>query len=194
MQSKASKGSVVLIVIITIAVIVVIGGSYWFFKGRSRESLPSAPTAALPKMANLPEKEPEIKPPPKPAYAPDAPVLEQARKALREGITPAEAVVMAKNLPDKPESTDAAFLLLEYAADGGNAEAAKAVGEYYDPSLDFASGSIHKNPTSAYEWYRTALAGGNSETTVRLEGLRKWLLQRAQEGSADAQALLENWR
>ena len=42
----------------------------------------------LPRMANLPPKKEAILPPPPPSYTPDAPVLEKARKALREGITP----------------------------------------------------------------------------------------------------------
>ena len=194
MQSKPRSGAFVWRVVIAIALIATIGAGYWLFKGKGKETLPPAPAPPLPKMANLPQKEPEIKLPPKPTYAPDAPIIEQARQALREGITPADAFAMAATLPDKPERPDAAFLLLEYAAESGNAEAAMAVGEYYDPSLDQPSGSIRKNPASAFEWYQAALAGGHAESRNRLADLRRWVIVSAEKGSANAQALLENWR
>ena len=195
MQSKPRSGTFQWRVITAIALIAVIAGGYWLFRDTRKESLPPAPAPAppLPKMANLPPREPEIKPPPKVTYAPDAPVLEQARQALREGIAPADAVVMAATLPDEPERADAAFLLLEYAAESGNAEAAMAVGEYYDPGLDLPSGSIRKNPARAFEWYQAALAGGHTESKNRMAGLRRWVVASAEKGSADAQALLENW-
>ena len=173
--------------------VAVIWAGYWLFKDHGEETLPPAPSPSLPKMANLPQKKPELKPPPKPTYSADAPVLEQARQALREGITPADALAIAAALPEKPERADAAFLLLEYAAESGNAEAAMAVGEYYDPSLDLPSGSIRKNPALAFEWYQTALAGGYTDTKNRLVGLRRWVVASAEKGSVDAQALLENW-
>ncbi|MBW2657768.1 MAG: hypothetical protein JRC59_08745, partial [Deltaproteobacteria bacterium] len=113
----------------------------------------------LPRMANLPPKKEAIVPPPPPSYTPDAPVLEKARKALREGITPEAALALAKALPESPERRDAAFLLLEFAADSGNAEAALAVARYYDPTDKAPSGTIRKNPETAYGWYTEALAG-----------------------------------
>ncbi len=191
MQSNPPNSNTTWMVIIAISLIAVIGGGLWLFKGNDQETLPPAPAPSLPKMANLPQKEPEIKPPPEPAYEPDAPVLEQARQALRDGITPAGALAMAASLPDKPERADAAFLLLEYAADSGNADAAMAVGAYYDPSLDLPSGSIRKDPARAYEWYQTALAGGQADSKDRLDGLRRWVVASAAGGSADAQVLLE---
>ena len=193
MQSKPRSGAFIWMVIIAIALIALIGGGYWLFKDNGKETLPPASTPSLPKMANLPQKEPDIKPPYKPIYAPDAPILEQARQALREGITPADAFAMAATLPDKPERADAAFLLLEYAAESKNAEAAMAVGEYYDPGLDLPSGSIRKNPARAFEWYQAALAGGHTESKNRLADLRRWVVASAEKGSADAQTLIENW-
>jgi hypothetical protein len=193
MQNPMRKASFLWMAITAISLVAVIWAGYWLFKDHGKETLPPAPSPSLPKMANLPRKKPEIKPPPKPTYAPDAPVLEQARQALREGTTPAEALAMAAALPEKPERADAAFLLLEYAAESGNAEAAMAVGEYYDPSLDLPSGSIRKNPAHAFEWYQIALAGGHTEARNRLTDLRQWVVASAENGSADAQALLETW-
>jgi len=193
MQNQMRRASFLWMAITAISLVAVIWAGYWLFKDHGKETLPPAPSLPLPKMANLPRKKPEIKPPPKPTYAPDAPVLQQARQALREGIAPAEALAMATALPEKPERADAAFLLLEYAAESGNAEAAMAVGEYYDPSLDQPSGSIRKNPAHAFEWYQIALAGGHTEARNRLTNLRRWVVASAENGSADAQALLETW-
>ncbi|MBR9985993.1 MAG: hypothetical protein KFF68_08790 [Desulfosarcina sp.] len=193
MQDRMRKASLLWIAITALALVAVIWAGYWLFKDHGEETLPPASSPSLPKMANLPSKQAEINPPPKPTYAPDAPVLEQARQVLREGITPAEAFAMAATLPDKPERADAAFLLLEYAAESGNAEAAMAVGEYYDPSLELPSGSIRKNPAQAFEWYQIALAGGATESRNRLTDLRRWVVASAENGAADAQALLDAW-
>jgi len=193
MQSQMRRASFLWMAITAISLVAVICGGYWLFKDHGKATLPPASSPSLPKMANLPSKKPEIKPPPKPTYAPDAPVLEQARQALREGITPADALAMAATLPEKPERADAAFLLLEYAAESGNAEAAMAVGEYYDPSLHLPSGSIRKNPAHAFEWYQIALEGGHTESRNRLADLRRWVVASAENGAADAQALLETW-
>ena len=148
----------------------------------------------LPRMANLPPKKEAILPPPPPSYTPDAPVLEKARKALREGITPEAALALAKALPESPERRDAAFLLLEFAADSGNAEAALAVARYYDPTDKAPSGTIRKNPETAYDWYTEALAGGQENAKTRLAQLRSWVEEQANQGSYEARELLNDWR
>ncbi len=148
----------------------------------------------LPRMANLPPKKEAILPPPPPSYTPDAPVLEMARKALREGITPEAALALAKALPESPERRDAAFLLLEFAADYGNAEAALAVARYYDPTDKAPSGTIRKNPETAYGWYTEALAGGQETAKTRLAQLRSWVEEQANQGSYEARELLNDWR
>jgi hypothetical protein len=174
--------------VIISGLLMIIFGGYWALKG-DRE--PVQPTK-LPRMANLPPR-PETTTPPPPSYAPDAPVLEQAREALREGISPAEAVTMAKTLPDRPERADAAFLLLEYAAERGNTEAAFAVGLFYDPAYEGSSGSIRKNPITAYEWYQKALAGGQKQAQDQLARLRLWVEEKAEQGSGQAKELLSSW-
>ncbi len=148
----------------------------------------------LPRMANLPPKKEAIPTPPPPSYTPDAPVLEQARQALRDGLTPEEAVALARSLPESPERADAAFLLLEYAADSGNAEAALAVARYYDPTDKEPSGTIRKNPETAYVWYKDALTGGQEKAKTHLAELRRWVEAQAQDGSFEARELLNAWR
>jgi cytoskeletal protein RodZ len=180
--------------IIGLVVIVVAGYLVWKSFQVEKAIPKGAQKSELPRMANLPPKKETIPPPPPPSYTPDAPVLEQARKALREGISPEEALALARSLPDSPERADAAFLLLEYAADSGNAEAALAVARYYDPADKEPSGTIRKNPQTAYNWYREALTGGQEKAKKNLAQLRSWVEAQADEGSHEARELLKNWR
>lgn len=181
-----------------IVLILIIAAGIWFLR-RGQETVskttPGKKTAPaeLPRMANLPPPEPTPTPL-IPSYGPNAPVIEQARKALREGIDPAGAVALSKTLPESPERPDAAFLLLEYAAEEGNAEAALAVGRYYDPVYGGPSGSIRKNPETAYEWYQEALAGGQEDAKEYLAKLQQRIQEQATNGSRKAQTLIKRWR
>lgn len=189
MRRSRRKGNQTLMALMVIVLVAVILAGYWVFRGDREKALPPG----RPPIADLPPKKTIPKPPP-PSYPPDAPVLEQARKALREGVSPAEAVELADSLPDRPEKADAAFLLLEYAADSGNAEAALAVGRYYDPSDDRPSGSIQKNPLTAREWYERALAGGQGKAKKQLAKLREWAEEKSEKGSLEARELLNTWK
>jgi len=180
--------------IIGLVVLVVAGYLVWQSFQVDEVKPKEAQKPELPRMANLPPKKEAIPPPPPPSYTPDAPVLEKARKALREGITPEAALALAKALPESPERRDAAFLLLEFAADSGNAEAALAVARYYDPTDKAPSGTIRKNPETAYDWYTEALAGGQENAKTRLAQLRSWVEEQANQGSYEARELLNDWR
>jgi TPR repeat protein len=193
-NSDQARFWIVTAALILVFVVMAMGG-YLLLK-ESPESVPKVEQTAepaLPRMANLPEKKSPITPPPPPSYPPDAPVLEQAREALREEISADDAVILAKSLPASPERADAAFLLLEYAADKGNAEAALLVARYYDPTDETQSGTIRKNPETAYEWYREALSGGQDEAGKQLARLHLWVEVQAQQGSFEARQLLKNW-
>jgi len=180
--------------IVGMVVIVVTGYLVWQSFQVDEVKPKEAQKPELPRMANLPPKKEAIPPPPPPSYTPDAPVLEKARKALREGITPEAALTLAKALPESPERRDAAFLLLEFAADSGNAEAALAVARYYDPTDKAPSGTIRKNPETAYGWYTEALAGGQESAKTRRAQLRSWVEEQANQGSYEARELLNDWR
>ena len=147
----------------------------------------------LPRMANQP---PKIKAPEPitPSYAPDAPLLEQVREAMRKGIDPDSALAMAKSLPDQPERADAAFILLEYAAEAEIGEAALEVGRYFDPTYAGDSGTIVKDPEVAHDWYQLALSQGLLEADVHLSNLKQWVTKQAAEGSYKARQLLKNWQ
>lgn len=176
-------------------VITVIVGGYFAWRG-SRQAVPTKETSEptkLPRMANLPPKQEAPKPAP-PPYSPDAPLLEQVRAVMREGIDPEDAVVLAKSLPQKPERADAAFILLEYAAEAGHAEAALIVALYFDPSATDDSGTIIKDPEAAYEWYQVALSGGQPQAQNHLSDLRRWVQKEAAQGSREAREVLTNWQ
>jgi hypothetical protein len=183
------------ILITAVIIIIIISGGY--LAGRLlREDVSTQQAvepAELPRMANFPPKEaaPEPVPPP---YSSDAPLLEQAREAMRKAIDPEGAVALAKSLPDKPERADAAFILLEYAAEAGHAEAALMVARYFDPTDTEDSGTIMKDPAVAYEWYQTALSGGQPQAQNHLSNLRQWVKKEAAQGSAEARELLKNWQ
>ena len=130
----------------------------------------------------------------KPAYTEKAVALAKAREALKNGIDPAEAVKLAKNLPDSEEKPDAVFLLLEYAADNGDMDAAVEVGRFYDPTDDIPSGSIRKNAAQAYGWYKDALFEGSQAAKEKLARLKKWVEQHAARGDVKAKELLKRWK
>ena len=183
------------ILITVAAVITVVVGGYFTWRG-SRQAVPTKETAeptTLPRMANLPPKKEAPKPVP-PSYSPDAPLLEQVRNTMRKGIDPEDAVVLAKSLPQKPERADAAFILLEYAAEAGHAEAALIVARYFDPTSTDDSGTIIKDPAAAYEWYQVALSAGQPEVQNHLSDLRQWVQKESARGSREAREVLTNWK
>ena len=183
------------ILITAVVVIILVAGGYFAWRV-SRQDVPvkekDEPTQ-LPRMANLPPKKETPKPAP-PPYSSDAPLLEKVREAMRKGIDPEAAVALAKSLPDKPERADAAFILLEYAAEAGHAEAALMVARYFDPTHTQDSGTIIKDPAVAFEWYQAALSGGRQQAENHLSDLKLWLENEALQGSAEARELLNNWQ
>jgi cytoskeletal protein RodZ len=193
-KSRERFWIVVIAGIVGLVVIVVAGYLVWQSFQVDEVKPKAAQKSELPRMANLPPKKEPIPSPPPPSYTPEAPALEKARKALREGISPEDALALANSLPESPERADAAFLLLEFAADSGNAAAALAVARYYDPTDKEPSGTIYKNSESAYDWYTEALAGGQENAGTRLAKLRSWVEAQAAQGSSKARELLNTWR
>lgn len=183
-------------ILITAAIVILlIVGGYIIWRVSKPEApiIEKAEPAKLPRMANLPPKKELPKPVP-PPYPSDAPLLERVRETMRKGIDPEAAVALAKSLPDKPERADAAFILLEYAAEAGHAEAALMVARYFDPTQTEDSGTIIKDPAAAYDWYRQAMSGGQQQAENHLSGLKQWVENEALQGSVDARELLKNWQ
>ena len=181
---------------ITVVIVIFVVAAGYFTWRALRQAVPTRETtepAKLPRMANLPPKE-EATHTVAPPYSPDAPLLEQVREAMRKGIDPEDAVALAKSLPPKPERADAAFILLEYAAEAGHGEAALIVARYFDPTSTDDCGTIIKDPAAAYEWYRVALSKGHPEAQNHISDLRQWLQKEAAQGSGEAREVLTNWQ
>jgi len=168
------KGRPLLVCIVIVLSVILVGLLYW---DRGRR-----PSEGLKKLPHMPDK--VVTEPAPPPYPPDAPLLVEVRKAFSKGLTPSEAVAMAKSLPEGPERPDAAFLLWEYAAEHNIAEAALMVAQYYDPLYKGSSGTIRKNPDMALQWYEQALAGGQGKAGGALVALRAWAEEQKKRGSA----------
>jgi hypothetical protein len=119
--------------------------------------------------------------------------LARAREHLAGPADPVQGINIAKKLREEEGGADAAFLLAEDAAGKGNAEAMLLTGNFYDPANSAPSGSIIKDAEQALFWYRQASRAGLTEAKTHLAALRAWLEAEAAKGSADAQALLENF-
>ena len=137
-----------------------------------------------------PPKEDTKEPPKEEPKAPPKPALTQAREYLAGQANPVEGVKLAKELRADKDGADAAFLLVEDAAQKGNAEAMLLTGGYFDPADNAASGSIKKDPGEALSWYKKAKAAGSPDAEARLNALRAWAQAEAAKGSTEAKQLL----
>jgi len=118
--------------------------------------------------------------------------VEEARLALRDPNTSAaEEIDKAHRMPTNLDGADAAFLLLEDAANvKHDGQAAFEVGRYYDPLDTAPNGTIKKRASRACSYYRMAQAAGIGDAAARLDGLKLWAEQKASDGDADAEATL----
>lgn len=133
--------------------------------------------------------------------APQAPVavppLQQAREHLRGTADPGTSLDLARPLRTPTASaddSDAAFLLLEDAAQKGHAEAMFRVGQFYDPQCGLPRGSIPADMTQAKHWYENAKNKGWQEADAALAALRRHVEAKAAQGDAEAIMLLRNWK
>lgn len=118
---------------------------------------------------------------------------EQVRDFLRGSGTPADALSLSKQLPTASvDDQDALFLLMEAAADGGNAEAMLTVARFYNPADASPSGTIIKDAEQAFIWLSKAKATPemSAEAAKGLASLREWLQARVATDPA-AKTLLD---
>ena len=123
--------------------------------------------------------------------------LRMARELLRGQAQPEQSLEAAKPLRTaqaSPEQSDAAFLLLEDAAQKGNAAAMYMVAQFYDPQSSLPRGSLPVDLTQAKRWYEAALQKGQAEARPALEALRAYARAQADKGDAEAAALLQGWK
>ena len=142
-QPEKSGGKGMLVVLLVLA-LAAAGAVAWWFLLREPEKAPLPTPPAQTQNADKPQNPDQAQPKPadapkqgadaaKPALTP----LASAREQLRGQALPDVSLAMAKPLRKAeatPEETDAAFLLLEDAAQKGNADAMFMVAQYYDPA------------------------------------------------------------
>ena len=129
--------------------------------------------------------------------SPYAAVGAQPGGALPGAADPAASLALAKPLrtPEaSPEDSDAAFLLLEDAAQKGNAEAMWLVGQFYDPAAGLPRGSIPADMSLARQWYEKAKAAGVTQAEAALKALRAHVEAAAAKGDMEAKMLLQSWK
>lgn len=151
------------------------------------------PAEAAKKTEPAPKEEPPAKEEPAPAPAKQLTPMEEARELLRRNAPPEEALALGRKLSEAPEGKDAAFLLLESAAEKGNSEAMFGLAVFYDPLDNAPKGSIKPDAEMAWFWYtKVEQAGGTkkAEASNRKQKLRAWLEDEIKKGSAEAQGIL----
>lgn len=161
---------------------------------------PAAPAPAQPAekpQAKAPATPPAAQPAREEASASGTQALSEARDLLRRNAPPEETLAAGKALrtPDADaRQSDAAFLLLEDAAQKGNAEAMFLVGRFYDPASELPRGSIPPDLSQARNWYESARNKGHAESAQALSALRAYAEQKARQGDEEARLLLQNWK
>jgi len=167
------------------------GGAYWWKFVQTPESAPPAAkvTAPAPSAASEP---PTPAPRDAPAPAKVLPPLQRARELLRTGITPEQAVALAKDMRTS-EGADGAFLLLEDAAQKGSPEGMLGLARFYDPADAEPKGSIRPDPAQAYDWYSKAKDKGQGAADDKLKALRAWA-ETEKDREPQAKNLLDSWK
>lgn len=165
--------------------LLLVGGAVWWFALRTPEKQPLPPAPAVNQGRTPP-----------PASASKSP-LAAAREQLRGEARPEMSLALAKPLRKRDagaEESDAAFLLLEDAAQKGHAEAMLLVGQFYDPLSALPRGSIPVDISQAKHWYDQAAQKGQTQAAKALDALRAHVRDKAAQGDAEAQNLLQNWK
>ncbi len=157
---------------------------------------PAKPATEQP-ASEAPAEAPQAAQPAAPQAEAPAQPLGQARSLLREKAG-SEALLNAakpmRSAEASEESSDAAFLLIEQAAQNGdNAEAMYLLAQFYDPSATLPRGTIQPDLAQAHDWYKNARDKGYSDADAALARLKETVEQKAGTGDREARALLQSW-
>jgi hypothetical protein len=89
-----------------------------------------------------------------------------------------------------------AYLLYFFAARENHLPAMMVMGEMADPLLFRAENSLldEADPIQAYKWYHKAAELGQAKAADRLEALRRWAIDAAAAGNAQAAQTLLNFQ
>ena len=125
------------------------------------------------------EKPSEEKPSEEKPSVPPITTIEKAREILKENH-PADRLLEEANRSEGAGARVAADMLLKQAAKGGSAEAARKMGQRYDPVTYTPGGMIrNSNAEEAAEWYEKAAKAGDVDAMLRLaEMLGEGMLDR----------------
>jgi len=200
-KSGGKAGIVILLVLLALAA----GVAAWWFLLREPEKAPLPTPPAQSQDADKPHTPEQAQPKPADAAAqqgadaakPQLSPLASAREQLRGQALPDVSLAMAKPMRKAdatPEESDAAFLLLEDAAQKGDAEAMFLVGQFYDPAGTLPRGSIPADLTQAKRWYDQAAQKGQADAKTALEKLKEHARALDAKGDAEAHSLLQNWQ
>lgn len=202
-KQGTGKGLVIAIVIL---VLLALGAALYFFVLRDKGEEPAPQPAASEPAQEKPhepkplQSEPKPQDAPKPEQASEAaaptPFLSTARQHLQGNADPAQSLSLAKpmrTMEADANTSDGAFLLIEDAAQKGNAEAMFLLAQYYDPASTLPRGSIQPDVSQAVQWYRQAAQNGIAKADAALKTLRVQVEQKAASGDAEAKRLLQNF-
>lgn len=199
-KQGSGKGLVIAVVIL---VLLAAGAALYFFVLCDKREAPAPqPTASEPAQEKPQEPKPLQSEPAKPEQASQAPAaaptpfLSTARQHLQGNADPAQSLSLAKpmrTMEADANTSDGAFLLIEDAAQKGNAEAMFLLAQYYDPANTLPRGSIQPDVSQAVQWYRQAAQNGIAEADAALKALKAQLEQKAASGDAEAKRLLQNF-
>jgi TPR repeat protein len=168
-----ARSKTLLLLLLLLVLVCVAGGIYWW----QAESAPSAARSAATGQG-------------KAFHA--SPLLQRARELLRKGVSPEEAMELARGM-QTPDGADGAFLLLEDAAQKGKPEAMLLLARFYDPTDAMPKGSIRPDPEQARDWYHKAGERGQEAAEGRLKALRAWA-EAEKDKDPQARKLLESWK
>ena len=175
-EAPSPKRSLLPWLLVLLLLLLALGATLWWFFLRE----PATPTL-----------------PPIGQTAPEAAApLRMAREHLRGQADPALSLELARPLRTAeatPEASDAAFLLLEDAAQKGNAQAMLLVGQFYDPANSLPKGSIPADMSQARHWYEQARQQELEGAAQALAALRALVQGKADAGDAEARLLLRQW-
>ena len=134
-----------------------------------------------------------------PAPQPEAAArpISQARTLLQGGAASDALLNTARPMRSaeaSEESSDAAFLLIEQAAQNGdNAEAMYLLAQFYDPNATLPRGTIKPDLVQAHDWYKKARDKGYGDADASLASLKQACEAKANTGDREARALLQRW-
>ena len=134
-----------------------------------------------------------------PAPQPEAAArpISQARTLLQGGAASTDLLNTARPMRSaeaSEESSDAAFLLIEQAAQNGdNAEAMYLLAQFYDPNATLPRGTIQPDLAQAHDWYKKARDKGYGDADASLASLKQACEAKANTGDREARALLQRW-